>query len=84
LVAPALFCAVPTSLKPLADHWGESIVWLLGTAVCCVAIFVMPGEVGRPIIALAALMLMIVGTIHFGLVVSAAGAFVISALTALS
>jgi len=44
----------------------------------------MPGEIGRPLIALAALMLMIVGTIHFGLVISAAGAFVISTLTALS
>ncbi len=44
----------------------------------------MPGEIGRPLIALAALMLMIIGTIHFGLVISAAGAFVISTLTALS
>jgi PAS domain S-box-containing protein len=84
LVAPALIAAVPTSLKPLADRWSESLAWLLGTAACCVAIFVLPGEIGRPIIALAALMLMIVGTIHFGLVISAAGAFVISTLTALS
>jgi PAS domain S-box-containing protein len=84
LVAPALIAAVPTSWKPLADRWIESLAWLLGTAVCCVAIFILPGEIGRPLIALAALMLMIVGTIHFGLVISATGAFVISTLTALS
>jgi PAS domain S-box-containing protein len=84
LVAPALIAAVPYSLKPLADRWGESILWLAGIAICCVAIFTTPGEIGRPVIALAVLILMIVGTIQFGLVVSAAGAFVISALTALS
>ena len=84
LIAPALIAAVPSSFRPLADRPGETILWLSGTAVCCIAIFIMPGEIGRPLIALAALMLMIIGTIHFGLVISAAGAFVISTLTALS
>ncbi len=84
LLAPALLAAVPTSLRPLADRPGQSVAWLLGIAICCLAILVLPGNIGRPIIALAALMLMIVGTINFGLVVSATGAFVLSALTALS
>jgi PAS domain S-box-containing protein len=84
LVAPALIAANRSSLKPLAERWGESILWLLGVAACCVAIFLAPGAVGRPVIALAALILMVVGTIHFGLVIAAAGAFAISALTAIS
>ena len=84
LVAPPLIAANSGSLKPLRERWVESIVWTLGVVLCCVAIFLAPGELGRPTIALAALILMVVGTIHFGLVVSGAGAFVISALTALS
>jgi PAS domain S-box-containing protein len=84
LVAPALIGANRSSFSPLAERWGEGILWLLGTAACCVAIFLAPGPTGRPVIALAALILMVVGTIHFGLVISAAGAFAISALTALS
>lgn len=84
LVSPALIAANGSSLKPLAEHWIESIVWILGTALCCAAVCLAPGEIGRPLIALAALILMIFGTIRFGLVISSAGAFAISAFTALS
>lgn len=84
LVAPALIAATRSSLRPLAERRGEGLLWGLATAICGAAIFFAPGELGRPIIELAALILMIVGTLHFGLVVSAAGAFVISALAALS
>ena len=84
LVAPALIAANSASFKPLWERWGESILWLCGTVICCAAIFLLPGALGRPIIALVALILMVVGTIHFGLVISAVGAFVISALTAFS
>ncbi|MGD0492105.1 MAG: MASE1 domain-containing protein [Steroidobacteraceae bacterium] len=84
LVAPALVAANGSSLRPLTERRGESILWLLGLVICCVAIFIAPGAVGRPVIALVALILMVVGAIHFGLVISAAGAFVISSLTAIS
>ena len=84
LVAPALIAANAASLKPLTERWIEGGFWLLGTLICCIAVWIAPGEVGRPVIALAALILMIIGTIRFGLVISSAGAFVISAATALS
>jgi PAS domain S-box-containing protein len=84
LVSPALIAVNRSSFKPLAEHWVASIVWILGTALCCAAVCLAPGEIGRPIIALAALILMIFGTIRFGLVISSAGAFAISTLTALS
>jgi len=84
LVAPGLIAASRRSFRPLADHWGSGALWLLGVLICCGAILGSPGDIGRPVIALAALILMVVGAIRFGLVVSAAGAFVMSALTALS
>ena len=84
LIAPGLIAANSTSLQRLRERWGESILWFCGVLMCCAAIVWLPGSLGRPIIALAALILMVVGTIHFGLVIAAFGAFLISALTAYS
>jgi PAS domain S-box-containing protein len=84
LVAPALVAASPESFKPLMERRGEALLWALGVIACCIAILLAPGALARPVIALVALILMIVGTIGFGLVVSTAGAFVISALAASS
>lgn len=84
LVAPALIAASRRSLEPLAEHWIAGALWIGGVLACCAAILLGSGEVGRPVIALAALMLMVVGSIRFGLVVCAAGAFLLSTLTALS
>ncbi len=84
LVAPMLVAMRRDSFEPLTRRPAEGALWMLGVFSCCGIIFWMPGEIGRPVVALFALMLMVVGTIRFGLVVSAAGAFVISALTAIS
>ena len=85
LVSPPLIAASRSSLRPLDDRWIEGIAWSAGIVLCGAAIFFSPsGEIVRPLLELAALILMIVGTIHFGLVIAAAGGFVLSALTAIS
>jgi PAS domain S-box-containing protein len=84
LVAPGLIAANRQSLAPLTARWAEGVFWIATLLVCCTAILFFPGELGRPVIALVALILMVVGTIRFGLVVASAGAFVLSVLTASS
>ena len=84
LVAPGLIAASGQSLAALTSRWAEGALWIAAVIVCCAAILFAPGALGRPVIALVALILMVVGTIRFGLVVAAAGAFVLSALTAVS
>jgi PAS domain S-box-containing protein len=84
LLAPGLVTVTRHSFKPLTDRSAEGAVWVLCLITCCAAVIVAPGELGRPVIALVALILMVVGTIRFGLVVATAGAFVLSATTAFS
>jgi PAS domain S-box-containing protein len=84
LIAPGLIAASRASLAPLTARWAEGAVWIATLLVCCTAILFAPGELGRPVIALVALILMVVGTILFGLVVASAGAFALSVLTAFS
>jgi PAS domain S-box-containing protein len=84
LVAPACVAANPNSLSPLKERPLEVLVWLLGLIACCALIVLGPGTYARPVVALVALILMVVGTMRFGLVLSAVGAFVLSSLTALS
>ena len=84
LVAPAFVAANANSLQPVKERPLEVLLWLLGLVACCVFIVLGPGAYARPIVALVALILMVVGTMRFGLVLSACGAFVISLVTALS
>ncbi|MGA2398633.1 MAG: histidine kinase [Steroidobacteraceae bacterium] len=84
LVAPAFVAANAKSLLPVKERPLEVLVWLLGLVACCALIVLGPGAYARPIVALVALILMVVGTVRFGLVLSAFGAFVISLLTAFS
>jgi len=84
LLAPALIAASRESLKPFVERWIPSLVWTLAVLACCVAILLAQGPSWRPVIALVALILMIFGTIRFGLVIAEAAAFVLSALTAYS
>jgi PAS domain S-box-containing protein len=84
LVAPGLIAASRQSLAPLTARWAEGALWMAAVLGCCSAILLAPGALGRPVIALVALILMVVGTIRFGLVVASASAFVLSALTATS
>jgi PAS domain S-box-containing protein len=84
LVAPACVAVNPNSFLPLKERPYEVLVWILGLIGCCALIVVGPGAYARPVVALVALILMVVGTMRFGLVLSAFGAFVLSLLTALS
>jgi len=84
LVAPAFVAANPDSLRPLKERPLEVLIWILGLVACCALIVLGPGAYARPVVALVALILMVVGTMRFGLVLSASGAFVLSLLTALS
>jgi PAS domain S-box-containing protein len=84
LVAPACVAANPKSFLPLKERPHEVLAWVLGLIACCALIVLGPGAYSRPVVALVALILMVVGTMRFGLVLSALGAFVISLLTALS
>jgi PAS domain S-box-containing protein len=84
LVAPACVAASPKSFLPLKERPHEVLLWILGLIACCALIILGPGAYSRPVVALVALILMVVGTMRFGLVLSALGAFVISLLTALS
>lgn len=78
LVAPSLVALNRRSLARFLEHWVEGAAWSGGVALCCAAILFAPGDVGRPIIFLFSMLLIAVSTIRFGLVVSAAGAFVMS------
>jgi len=83
LVAPAFVAANPNSFLPLKERPFEVLIWTLGLIACCALIILGPGEYARPVVALVALVLMVVGTMRFGLVPSAFGAFVLSLTTAL-
>ncbi len=84
LVAPACVGASQSSFSLLKERPFEVLAWILGLIACCALIVLGPGEYARPVVALIALVLMVVGTMRFGLVLSAFGAFVISLMTALS
>ena len=78
LVAPGLVALNRSSLVRFTQRWIEGAAWIIGVALCCAAILTAPGEIGRPIIFVFAMLLIAVSTIRFGLVVSAAGAFAMS------
>jgi PAS domain S-box-containing protein len=84
LVAPGFAAANPDSFLSLRERPLEVVVWLIAVIACCALIVLGPGEWARPVIALVALILMVLGTMRFGLVPSAFGAFVISSFAALS
>ncbi len=85
VLAPILVAASRQSLAQIRNNWTESALWLLGLAICCIATFLaFHTQVGRPLIIIMAVVLVVIGTIRFGLVVAASAAFVISSLTAYS
>ena len=85
LVGPMLVAVRAGILPQFARHWVEGGLWVLAVlqgrkhALC----LPLPG-VGRPLIIMLALVLVVVGTIRFGLVVAAFGGLVISAAAGLS
>jgi PAS domain S-box-containing protein len=84
LVAPALIAVNRASLCPLFERRWELAVWLAGVLACCAAILLIPADVARPVVALSSLVLVVMGTIRLGLVISAAGSALLSAMTAAS
>jgi PAS domain S-box-containing protein len=78
IVAPILVAASRRSLAQFAEHWAEGLLWLAGIAMGCAGMFLpVDGQVMRPPVIISLLILIMVGTIRFGLVVTASGSFVI-------
>jgi len=84
LVGPLLLAYSRQSLARLLEHWGEGALLLIALIICCGWILLAPVPSARPLIVVLANILVVVSAIRFGLVVAAAGAFSISALTAIS
>ena len=84
LVAPAFAAATSNSFLPLRERPSEVLLWSLGLVACCAIIVLGPAEYSRPVVVLFALVLIVSGAMRFGLVLSAAGAFLLSLTTALS
>jgi PAS domain S-box-containing protein len=85
VVAPMLVAASRRSLAQITAHWAQGALWLLGVAICCGAILLpFDGQISRPPLLILALILIMVGTIRFGLVVAAFASFGILTLMAYS
>jgi PAS domain S-box-containing protein len=85
LVGPMLVAVSRQSLAQFVEHWAQGGVWLLGVAICCAGTLSFDAAgVGRPLIVMLALLLVVVGAIHFGLVVAAFGTLVTAAASGLS
>ena len=84
LIGPALIAISRRSLTRFIDHWMEGLCWILGVATCCAVIALTPGPVGRSVVVMAGIMVIVVGAIRFGLVVSAIGAVAISFMSSIS
>jgi PAS domain S-box-containing protein len=85
LVGPMLVGASRQSLARFAEHWAQGGVWLLGLVICCAGSLSLDASgVGRPLMVMLALLLVVVGTIRFGLVVAAFGTLVTSVVSGLS
>jgi len=84
LLGPILLAANRDSFARFCASWWRSGSWVLGLAVCCGAILLAPGAIARPLIVVLANLLIVVGALRFGLVVTATGALIISLTTAFS
>ncbi|MDB6087143.1 MAG: hypothetical protein JWN43_5024, partial [Gammaproteobacteria bacterium] len=84
LVGPALIAIDRRGVARFARHWLDGALWIIGVLVCCWVIARTPGPAGRSVVVMSAMLLMAVGTIRFGLAISALGAIAISSTTAFS
>jgi PAS domain S-box-containing protein len=85
LVSPILVAVNRRSLAQFADQWAEAALWLLGVALCCIgALSFDRSGVGRPLVVMLAFLMVVVGAIRLGLVVSAFGALVMSVTAGVS
>lgn len=84
LIGPLLLAYNSRSFERFTDHWAEAGLWLIGLFICCASIMLAPGDLGRPLIVVMAILLIVVSAMRFGLVLAAAASFAISTMTAVS
>src|SRR5579872_5133693 len=66
LVGPILVAYRPNSFDRFTAHWAQAGLWLLGLMVCCAAVMLAPGAIGRPLIVVFAMLLIVVSAMRFG------------------
>jgi PAS domain S-box-containing protein len=85
LVGPLLVAVNRRSLAQPTHQWAETVLWLLGVALCCVGTLSFDRSgVGRPLVVMIAFFMIVVGAIRLGLVVAAFGALVLSVTAGVS
>jgi PAS domain S-box-containing protein len=84
LVGPLLVAYRSNSFERFTAHWAQAALWLLGLVICCASIMLAPGNLGRPLIVVFAILLIVVSAMRFGLVLAAGASFAISTMTAIS
>jgi PAS domain S-box-containing protein len=84
LLGPILLAYRRNSFDRFKQHWVEAALWSLGLIICCASIMLAPGDLGRPLIVVFALLLIVVSAMRFGLVIAAGASFAISTMTAIS
>jgi signal transduction histidine kinase len=84
VVGPALIAINRAGLARPAERPLETAVWVLAVLANCGLIVLTPGPVGRSVVVMAALSLVVVGAIRFGVTLSSLGAMAILATTAVS
>jgi PAS domain S-box-containing protein len=84
LVTPLLISTDRHSIARLRSQWISGALWLSAVLATMAAILFAPAPLGRPPIAVVALMLIMFSAIRFGLTVAAAGTLLLTATTAYS
>ncbi|MDP9082534.1 MAG: MASE1 domain-containing protein, partial [Pseudomonadota bacterium] len=85
LVGPMLVAVSRRSFAQFAQHWAAGALWLMSLAIFCVAVFTLgSASVGRPLVGVLSMLLIVIGAIRFGLVVTAFGALIMSTTVAFS
>ena len=82
MVGPVLIAISRQGFVRFMERWLAGTAWIVGVGVCCAIIVWTPGPAGRSMIIMFALLLVVVGSIRFGLVVSMLGSMAISFTTA--
>ncbi len=83
VVSPILLAVSRQSLAHMTEHPSEGVLWLLGVLICCVTTLLgFSAQSTRPPIMVFAVLLVVVGTIRFGLVAAASASLALSVLTA--
>ncbi len=83
VVAPIFLALSRQSLAHITEHPTQAALWLLGIVICCIVTLLGFGaQSTRPPIMVLAVLLIVVGTIRFGLVAAASASLALSMVTA--